>query len=100
MGYLTDVVNRRNTLAVVVVLGELSCALTIITTDYTGLLVTRAFTGIAIGGAIPLIFSLFGDLFSIEYRGKAIAAAGVAQGAAGGLGQILSVRIVLNIDPV
>lgn len=90
VGYFADTVNRRNTLAVVVVLGETACLSTYFTTGYNGLFLTRALTGIAIGGAIPLMFSLFGDLFTAEYRGKATAAAGVAMGAGGGLGQVLA----------
>ncbi|GBG26304.1 Synaptic vesicle glycoprotein 2A [Hondaea fermentalgiana] len=94
VGYLTDVVNRRNTLAVVIVLGETSCLATYFTTTYWGLFATRAATGVAIGGAIPLIYSLFGDLFSVKNRGKAVAAASIAQGAGSGIGQVLAGLII------
>jgi len=90
VGYLTDSVNRRNTLAVVVVLGETSCLATYFTTTYEGLFVCRALTGVAIGGAIPLMFSMFADLFDESNRGKAVAAAGVAMGVGAGMGQVLA----------
>mmetsp|Transcript_16214 Transcript_16214/g.29646 ORF Transcript_16214/g.29646 Transcript_16214/m.29646 type:complete len:606 (+) Transcript_16214:278-2095(+) len=90
VGYLADTVNRRNTLAVVLVLGELSCLATFFTTGYWGLWVTRALTGIAVGGSVPLIYSIFGDLFTIEHRGKAIAAASMSVGIGAGFGQTIS----------
>lgn len=44
--------------AIVVVLGEFSCFCTLFVKDYWGLFASRAFTGMAIGGASPLIYSI------------------------------------------
>mmetsp|Transcript_22623 Transcript_22623/g.36029 ORF Transcript_22623/g.36029 Transcript_22623/m.36029 type:complete len:576 (-) Transcript_22623:1368-3095(-) len=90
VGWLADTVNRVMTLAVVVLFGETACLCTYFTTTYSGLFITRALTGISLGGAIPLIFSICGDLFTIRQRGKAISAVGFAVSAGGGIGQVLA----------
>ena len=68
IGYLTDKVNRNYLFCAVVFLGEAPCLATLMVTDYWQLIVLRAFTGIAIGGAMPLIFSMLGDIYSIDRR--------------------------------
>ncbi len=54
------------------------------------LLFLRALTGISIGGAIPVLYSLVGDLFPKEQRANAAAALGVAQGVGIILGQSIA----------
>lgn len=51
---------------------------------------TRAITGVAIGGAIPIQYSVFGDYFSEKNRGKAVAFLQIAVGVGAGLGQALA----------
>ena len=66
VGYLADRHRRIPLFALIIVLGEGACFFTYFTTTYTGLLVTRALTGISVGGALPLIFSLLSDMFGSE----------------------------------
>jgi hypothetical protein len=50
VGYYTDRVVRRDLFVAVVMIGELGCFCTIFVTDLAGFFVTRAITGISIGG--------------------------------------------------
>lgn len=96
VGYLADTVNRKWTFAGVVVLGELSCMLTYwvptgsIDEFWYGLWLTRTFTGIALGGAVPIQYSIFGDYFSADERGKAVAGINIALGIGVGGGQYMA----------
>ena len=51
----------KNLFVAVIMIGEFSCFCTLFVKDYTGLFVTRAITGVSIGGANPLIMSMIGD---------------------------------------
>ncbi|EKX53604.1 hypothetical protein GUITHDRAFT_64114 [Guillardia theta CCMP2712] len=90
IGYLADMMPRKMLFVTVVFLGEIPCLLTIFVTEYWQLFILRAMTGIAIGGAPPLIFSLLGDMYGIKSRTHlsasimAVAAVGVS------LGQLVS----------
>ena len=53
-----------------------------------GLLVTRALTGISVGGALPLIFSLLSDMFGSEHRQLVSALVGGGMGFGIALGQV------------
>jgi MFS family permease len=67
-GYLTDVSNRIPLFSFIVFFGESACMLTYWTTTYWQLFICRVLTGISIGGATPIIFSIFGDLYSENER--------------------------------
>ena len=71
IGPLVDSVNRTYLLAVLVTFTELACAATFFAVDFTTLLLARSFTGFGIGGGVPLVYSLLGDLVSEKNRGKA-----------------------------
>ncbi len=90
IGFLADKVNRIKLLAVVIILGAGPCMLTVAVTEYWHLLVLRSITGIAGGGALPLIYSLLGDLIPPEKRNVASSGIAIAAGAGIVLGQILS----------
>jgi MFS family permease len=77
-GYLADTINRRNALCATVFVGETACGMTYFTTNFWGLFVTRIITGVSIGAANPLLYSLIGDIFPKEERGRAIALSVVA----------------------
>ena len=79
-GFLTDKVNRVALLAVVVFVGEFSCFMTFAVTDYWSFFATRVLTGISIGGSVPLVLSLLGDLYTDESRGKVVAVVTLANG--------------------
>ena len=90
MGALTDTFNRRNLFVAVVVLGEAPCLATAWVRSYGGLFVTRMLTGISIGGSLPLLYSLVGDLVPPSRRSAVSAGIGIAQGAGVALGQVLA----------
>jgi len=89
-GWLTDRVNRRNLYALTLIVGALPCFLTGFARDYHELLVCRAATGIGIGGAIPLVYSLLGDLYPAGRRARATATVGLTMGMGIALGQLLA----------
>lgn len=54
---------------------------------YWQLLLVRTLTGISLGGTLPLIFSLVGDLFWAENRAQVAAGIQLATGVGFGVGQ-------------
>lgn len=90
MGPLTDRVNRRNLFVLMLVIGEVPCFLTGFAENYTQLLWLRGLTGVGIGAAIPLLYSLLGDLFAASQRARATAVMGFSMGLGIALGQLLA----------
>ena len=88
IGYLTDLISRRNLFLVVVLVGEIPCLLTGFAQNYQQLFWLRALTGIGIGGAIPLTYSLLGDYFSPPNRPAAAGILGLAMGLGVAVGQL------------
>lgn len=96
VGLLADQMNRKYVFAITVLIGEFSCFMTyFVPTNsradfWYGLWLTRAVTGVSLGGALPLQFSILGDLFDEKARGKAIAAFSIANGVGLAFGQSLA----------
>jgi len=90
IGYLTDKISRRNLFLFVILVGEIPCLLTGFARNYHELFWLRALTGIGIGGALPLTFSLIGDYFSHKNRAAAAAWIGLAQGLGIAIGQLMA----------
>ncbi len=90
IGYLADIRSRKRLLVGVILLGEIPCLLTGFVHSFPQLLVLRALTGIGIGGALPLTFSLLGDFFPAERRAAASAYLGLAMGLGIASGQLLA----------
>lgn len=90
VGWLTDRVNRRNLFVATLLIGELPCLLTGFAQTYEQLLVLRALTGVGIGGAIPLLYSLIGDWFPASQRARATAVIGLSMGLGIALGQLVA----------
>jgi MFS family permease len=90
IGYLTDKISRRNLFLFVILVGEIPCLLTGFARNYNELFWLRALTGIGIGGALPLTFSLIGDYFSHKNRAAAAAWIGLAQGLGIAIGQLMA----------
>ena len=86
-GCLADSHNRTFLFAATVGIGELACLAAFWTRTYEGLYVSRAITGFALGGAIPLIYSLLGDLYSASERHRVNAVVGIGTGLGISLGQ-------------
>ncbi|MCD6569673.1 MAG: MFS transporter [Deltaproteobacteria bacterium] len=90
IGYLTDLVSRKKLFVAVIFIGEIPCFLTGFVETYTQLFWLRALTGVAIGGIIPLTYSLIGDYFPARSRAAAVAWLGLALGIGIGGGQMLA----------
>lgn len=87
IGPLTDRASRKWLLGGVVLVGEIPCLLTGFAETYDQLFWLRAATGIGVGGAIPLVYSLIGDYFPPHQRAKAAAFVGLAMGLGIAVGQ-------------
>jgi MFS family permease len=87
VGCLADTSHRSRLFAMVVGIGEGACLLTYFSTTYSQLYVCRAITGFSVGGALPLIYSVLGDLFASDERHAVSAVVGVGTGAGIALGQ-------------
>eukprot|EP01031_Cornospumella_fuschlensis_P005328 gene5328-6636_t len=68
IGYLADFCNRTFLFGIVVILGESSTLGAYWVQNFGQLLACRVLTGISIGGATPIIFSLLGDMYSGSQR--------------------------------
>ncbi len=90
IGYLTDMVSRKWLFIITIIIGEIPCVLTGFVQNYDQLFWLRAATGIGIGGALPLSYSLIGDYFSANHRATASAWIGLAQGMGIASGQLLA----------
>ena len=90
VGCWADTSHRSRLLAIVVGIGEGACFLTYFSTTYTELYIYRAVSGFSLGGAVPLIYSVLGDLFSSTERHAVNALVGIGTGLGISLGQGLA----------
>jgi len=90
IGYLTDLVSRKTLFIITILIGEIPCLLTGFAVTYTQFFWLRGLTGIAIGGALPLTYSMIGDYFSHRNRAAAAAWISLAQGLGIAAGQMLA----------
>jgi hypothetical protein len=79
--------NKSRLFAWTVGIGEGACFLTYWTTTYRQLYICRAITGLSLGGALPLIYSVLGDLFSADERHSVNAIVGIGTGLGISIGQ-------------
>jgi MFS family permease len=87
IGCWADCTNRARLLAATIACGEGACVATYWVETYAQLYTCRALTGISVGGALPLIYSLLGDLFAAKDRHKASSYVGIGVGVGISLGQ-------------
>ena len=90
VGYLTDRLPRKWLFVGVVVVGEIPCLMTGFVRSYEELFMARMLTGIGLGAAMPLLYSLLGDYFSARARAAASAVTGFAMGVGIAGGQLLA----------
>lgn len=90
VGYFTDIVNRCYLFGLVVAFGEAASVATYWVKTYEQLFIYRVLTGISIGGATPIIFSILGDLFSGSSRIYVATLIGISQSAGVSVGQFVS----------
>jgi hypothetical protein len=88
VGCLADQSDRSVLFAWTVGIGEGACFATFWTRTYTQLYVCRTITGFSVGGAIPLIYSVLGDLFVAEDRHAVSAIIGIGTGTGIAFGQV------------
>lgn len=82
-----SVLPRSTLFALTVIFGEGSCLSTYFIKSYAQLYVTRILTGISVGGAMPIIYSLLGDTFPPNDRPFVTALVGMGTGCGIALGQ-------------
>lgn len=90
LGIASDKFHRIRLLFFVILLGEIPCLAAYWARTFEQLVVLRCFAGVSIGGCIPLLYSLCGDMFSSQFRHLAATAVTTSVGAGIALGQILS----------
>jgi MFS family permease len=92
IGWLADKpsIPRTRLFFFTVLIGEGPCLATYWVKTYWQLFAVRAMTGIAVGGCLPLLFSLCGDLFPPEERNYVASFLTIATGAGIAIGQIMA----------
>lgn len=90
VGWLADSINRSLLFASTVFVGELGCLGAAFVKSYPQLYVCRVLTGIAIGGAIPVIYSVLGDLYAANQRTAISAVITTGTGIGAGIGQVIA----------
>ncbi len=90
VGWLTDRLPRRGLFVAVLLLGEIPCLLTGFVQSYEQLFWCRALTGVGLGGALPLAFSMVSDWFPAKMRPAACAVLGFSMGIGLASGQFLA----------
>lgn len=88
--YAADKMNRKYLFAWNTFICQLSGILTGCVTSYTQLFLCRGLGGVTMGAAMPIMFSLLGDLFPNTSRSKASALASVVMGLGMLIGQVIS----------
>lgn len=94
-GYWTDKYSRKRLLVFGALVGEIPCFLTAFTQSYIQLFLVRALTGLGIGVILPVGYSLLGDYFPPQRRGRSI---GWFMSAVG-LGYLLGAVLAGTIGP-
>eukprot|EP00743_Colponemidia_sp_Colp-15_P006698 GILK01007223.1.p1 GENE.GILK01007223.1~~GILK01007223.1.p1 ORF type:complete len:518 (-),score=43.92 GILK01007223.1:91-1593(-) len=90
IGYLTDMFSRKKLFVCVLLIGSGPCLATGWVTTFEQLFWLRAMTGVGIGGAIPLMYSMLGDWFPPSRRASAAAFLSCAMGGGMLLGQLVA----------
>lgn len=90
VGYLTDIVNRFFLFSIVMICGEMASLCTYFVQTYMHLFIFRTITGVSIGGATPIIFSLLGDMYKQSNRIYASSVMGVAISGGTAAGQLMA----------
>lgn len=88
-GYFADKASRKLLFVLSVAIGEVPCAMTAFAPDWTSFFVLRMLTGIGVGAAFPLVFSIVGDIFDDKERPMAAAVLSVAFSAGNILGPVV-----------
>lgn len=90
VGWLADSINRSPLYSATVFVGEIGCLMTAFVKTYPALYACRVLTGISIGGAIPVIYSVLGDLYPANQRAGIAAVVTTGTGLGMGIGQVIA----------
>lgn len=90
VGWLADSVNRIPLFAATVLVGELGCLGSAFVNSYPRLYVCRVLTGISVGGALPVIYSVLGDLYPANKRSAISAVVTTGTGIGAGIGLFIA----------
>ena len=94
LGPLADKYPRVRLMAIVVIMGNLPLTFTPMiphgNTGFHYFFITRVLTGISIGGSMPLVYSLCGDLFPPQLRSVSASCIGVSIAGGTAIGQLLA----------
>lgn len=90
IGWMADSINRIPLFAATVFTGEFGCMMVYFVQNYQQLYACRVLTGISIGGAIPIIFSVLGDLYPANQRSIVSAVITTGSGIGMGIGQVIA----------
>lgn len=88
-GYFADKASRKLLFVFSVLIGELPCALTAFAPNWTVFFFLRILTGIGMGAAFPLVFSILGDIYDEKERPWASAILTVSFGMGNIVGGVL-----------
>ncbi|OGP60626.1 MAG: hypothetical protein A2V67_14430 [Deltaproteobacteria bacterium RBG_13_61_14] len=97
-GYLADRYPRKLLVFFTILLGEIPCLLTGYVRSFEELFLIRALTGLGIGGLMPLIYSMIGDLVTDKERATASSWIGLAEGVGLALGMAVAGNLVERTD--
>lgn len=97
-GWYTDRYPRNIMYGAVALIGSLGSFLTFCVTSHATLLLARAVTGISIGGASPVLFSLLSDLFSVDKRNLVVALVGFSISLGTLAGGLLCLPMLLTLQ--
>jgi len=89
-GVLSGVLERRLLLALLCLITAITCFITARVSSFGELAWARATTGFAIGGSLPVVYSLIGDWFPASRRATATAFVTAASGAGVFVGQCVA----------
>ena len=87
IGVLTDVIQRKRILVWTMILGQGPASSRCSSSSYWELFAIRTLTGVAVGGALPIVYSMVGDLFPANSRSYASMIVGMAMNFGGMFGQ-------------
>jgi len=89
-GVLSGVLDRRLLFAALALLTSVTCLITTQVSTFQGLAWARAFSGLGIGGSLPVVYSLVGDWYPASRRASATAYVTAASGAGVFAGQCIA----------
>jgi predicted MFS family arabinose efflux permease len=77
-GYFADKASRKALFIIAILIGELPCTLTALASSYPVFFALRILSGVGLGAAYPLLYSIVGDMFDEKERPSAVAIVTVA----------------------